>query len=141
MDVKVTPEMISELGKGLRPGQSIGQDKLYAKLSDEWSMNRFYATKREMQRRGMITEQLRQGAPTLYTFHNPPLTGKDRQTPPTKNRPNGAAVDINSGTSSKKGKVLYATKVTRTFEIQGGTYTAEELRNLATAVLKHLKEI
>lgn len=126
MKVNVTPEMISEFGAALRPGQVIGQDKIMAKLS--WKLHRFYATKREMQSRGMITEEIRQGAPTLYTFHNPPLEAKDRQRTPTKHRPNGAA------------KTLFATKVVRTFEVQAGNYTPEELRPLALAVLKALKE-
>ena len=82
MATSATPEDISAIGSLLRPKQTIAIDKLIAQAKElHLGRDKVYAIKREMMRRGMMTEHRRSKAPSLVTFHNPPLPESQRQRP------------------------------------------------------------
>lgn len=86
MATKYRTEDLDRIGFVLRPGQTIASDKLHDATNGAMSVWHFYAAKREMQRRGMLTEKLRRGCPSMLTFHNPPLPEDKRVLPVTKRK-------------------------------------------------------
>ena len=120
---KPNTDHISLIGAKLRPEQTITMEKLRELLPSEWSKYQLYADLAEMQRRGMITREVRKPTgKTKITFHNPPI---DKPQPPTKR--------------SRNASLVFDTKTS--FVLTAGTYTAEELRSLARQVLKTLGEL
>jgi len=125
-----TNEQIDTVGRMLRPGQQINVAKLAAQLG--WTKDRLHPVKREMMRRGFLTEERRARMSATLTFHNPPLPESERQMPKMRHT---------AKATPETGARPWQCHTVKTWTITGGTFTAEELKSLARSVLKHLDEL